>query len=140
MHWRVVSQALPNGQVLTVGEDLSNVEKSAGRLLLINVLVGVGVLGTLVIVGAFVVRRSLRSLVEIEQTAAAIAGGDLTRRVPDLGTGTELGQLSAGRSTRCWPRSRRRSPPAPRPNSGRSARRSGCASSSRTPPTSCVRR
>ena len=49
--------------------------------------------------GAAIVRTSLRPLVKIEQTAAAIADGDLTRRVPDPEPGaaepkTELGRLS----------------------------------------------
>jgi signal transduction histidine kinase len=39
------------------------------------------------------VRASLRPLVEIEQTARAIAAGDLTRRVPDRDPRTEVGRL-----------------------------------------------
>jgi two-component system OmpR family sensor kinase len=49
----------------------------------------------LALVGVWLVRKSLRPLAEIERTAAAIAGGDLTQRVPELDPRTELGQLSA---------------------------------------------
>jgi two-component system, OmpR family, sensor kinase len=41
------------------------------------------------------VRRSLRPLREIESTAAAIAGGDLSRRVPPAPETTEVGRLAA---------------------------------------------
>jgi two-component system OmpR family sensor kinase len=43
-----------------------------------------------------IVRASLRPLTDIEQTARAIAAGDLSRRVPDLDPRTEVGRL--GRS------------------------------------------
>ncbi|MBC7305893.1 MAG: HAMP domain-containing histidine kinase, partial [Dietzia sp.] len=41
------------------------------------------------------VRRSLRPLREVERTAAAIAGGDLSRRVPERDPRTEVGALAA---------------------------------------------
>jgi two-component system OmpR family sensor kinase len=41
-----------------------------------------------------VVHRSLRPLVEVEQTAAAIAAGELERRVPQRDPRTEVGRLS----------------------------------------------
>jgi len=43
-----------------------------------------------------VVRASLQPLIYIEQTAGAIAAGDLTQRVPDRDPRTEVGRL--GRS------------------------------------------
>jgi two-component system, OmpR family, sensor kinase len=45
-------------------------------------------------VGTFVVRRSLRGLEDVEHTAVAIAGGDLSRRVPQRDPRTEVGRLS----------------------------------------------
>ncbi|MFI7368066.1 sensor histidine kinase [Streptomyces sp. NPDC050149] len=62
------------------------------RMLVIDSLVPV-LLG---FIGWFSVRAGLRPLRRIETTAAAIAGGDLSRRVPDLAsTRTELGRLAA---------------------------------------------
>ena len=60
---------------------------------------GGAVLILLAAAGAGIVRRSLRPLNEIEQTAAAIAAGDLAQRVPDPEPGvpvpkSELGRLS----------------------------------------------
>jgi two-component system OmpR family sensor kinase len=48
------------------------------------------------IIGVAVVRASLRPLSDIERTAQQIAAGDLTRRVPETDTRTEVGSL--GRS------------------------------------------
>ena len=46
------------------------------------------------IAGFAVVQRSLRPLAEVEQTAAAIAAGQLDRRVPERDPRTEVGRLS----------------------------------------------
>jgi len=54
----------------------------------------VAVLLVLGIAGFAVVHRSLRPLVEVEQTAAAIAAGELDRRIPERDTRTEVGRLS----------------------------------------------
>ncbi|GAA0296795.1 sensor histidine kinase [Kineococcus aurantiacus] len=43
---------------------------------------------------ALAIRRSFRPLDDIEQTASAIAAGDLSRRVPGAPAGTEIGRLS----------------------------------------------
>src|SRR5689334_25426889 len=56
--------------------------------------IGVAVLLVLGIVGYAVVQRSLRPLGEVEQTAAAIASGQLDRRVPQRDPRTEVGRLS----------------------------------------------
>ncbi|PRC51538.1 two-component sensor histidine kinase, partial [Mycobacterium sp. ITM-2017-0098] len=56
--------------------------------------IGVAVLLVLGIAGYAVVHRSLRPLAEVEQTAAAIAAGQLDRRVPERDPRTEVGRLS----------------------------------------------
>ena len=83
-----------NGQQLVVAKPLSDVDSAARQLILTNVLVGLGVLTVIGSMGAAIVRTSLRPLTEIEQTAGAIAGGDLTRRVPEGDPRTEVGSLS----------------------------------------------
>jgi two-component system OmpR family sensor kinase len=92
--WRMLTTVLPGGEVLTVGEDLANVESGIDRLVFVNLLTGSLVLAALALVGAWLVRMSLRPLVDIEQTAAAIGRGDLSRRVPELNTATEFGRLA----------------------------------------------
>ncbi len=51
------------------------------------------------LVGVYIVRASLKPLAEMERTAAAIAGGDLTQRVPELDPRTELGRFSLSLNT-----------------------------------------
>jgi len=93
--WRVVAQPVAGGGSVLVAESLSDVEHTVGRLQLLELLIGLGVVVVLAGVSYVVVRRSLRPLTEVEQTAAAIAAGDLTQRVPPAHPGTEVGRLSA---------------------------------------------
>ncbi|MEU2663296.1 HAMP domain-containing sensor histidine kinase [Micromonospora sp. NPDC007220] len=97
--WRVVYAGQKDGSVLAVGQPLTQVDRAVKQLVWIDLLVGGAVLVLLASIGAAIVRTSLKPLVEIERTAAAIAGGDLTRRVPDPEQGqpvptSELGRLS----------------------------------------------
>ena len=97
--WRMIYRELPDGRVLAVGQHLTDVDLAVKRLVWIDLLVGGAVLIILASVGAAIVRASLKPLVDIERTAAAIAGGDLSRRVPDPEEGrpcptSELGRLS----------------------------------------------
>ncbi|WP_018720454.1 sensor histidine kinase [Salinispora fenicalii] len=99
VHWRMLYTELPTGEWLAVGQHLTEVDQAVKRLVWIDLMVGTSVLLLLASIGAGIVRASLKPLDEIEQTAAAIAGGDLTRRVPDPEAGSpqptsELGRLS----------------------------------------------
>ncbi|MEH0846209.1 HAMP domain-containing sensor histidine kinase [Micromonospora sp. CPCC 205711] len=99
VRWRILYAQLPNGQMAAIAQNLTDVDLAVKRLVWIDLLVGGAVLILLASVGAAIVRTSLKPLVEIERTAAAIAGGDLTRRVPDPEEGqpcatSELGRLS----------------------------------------------
>jgi two-component system OmpR family sensor kinase len=99
VRWRMLYTQLPTGQMLAVGQHLTDVDLAVKQLIWIDVLVGGAVLILLASLGAAVVRTSLRPLRDIERTAAAIAGGDLTQRVPDPEPGelepkSELGRLS----------------------------------------------
>jgi two-component system OmpR family sensor kinase len=98
-YWRMLVTSLPNGTVLQVAQRVSGIDLAIARLVWVDVLVGLAVLIALAAVGAAVVRQSLIPLVQIERTAAAIAAGDLTQRVPDPEPDgrepkTELGRLS----------------------------------------------
>jgi len=103
--WRVfVTPFSVHGYYLVVAEDLSDVDDAITRLVLAELLVGAGVLVLLAVVGAAMVRASLRPLREIENTAAAIAQGDLARRVPEYEPGyeeprTEVGHLARSLNT-----------------------------------------
>ncbi|GAA3769192.1 sensor histidine kinase [Micromonospora maritima] len=99
VRWRLMVRQDGEDSYRVVGQNLDDVDLSVRQLLWIDLLVGGAVLIILAAVGAGIVRTSLKPLVEIERTAAAIAGGDLTRRVPDPEEGracptSELGRLS----------------------------------------------
>ncbi|WP_063746859.1 sensor histidine kinase [Catenuloplanes japonicus] len=100
VRWRMLVTVLPNGEVLHIGENLEQVDLAVKRLVWIDGLVGGAVLIMLASIGAGVVRTSLRPLDQIEQTAGAIAAGDLTRRVPDPEPGIEEPQSELGRLSR----------------------------------------
>jgi two-component system OmpR family sensor kinase len=95
--WRMVVTMRPDGTALVLARNLADVDSVVARLIWIEVLLGAVVLLLLAGLGAAIVRKSLRPLVEIEQTAEAIAGGDLGRRVPEVERGmprSELGRLA----------------------------------------------
>jgi two-component system, OmpR family, sensor kinase len=102
--WRAIALAVRNrsdqdiGTIL-ISRSLEEVDATVDRLSAINLLVGGLVLGGLALAGYSMVRTALRPLTRIEQTAAAIAGGDLSRRVPDDDPGTEVGRLGLALNT-----------------------------------------
>ncbi|GAB7043682.1 MULTISPECIES: sensor histidine kinase [Catenuloplanes] len=100
IRWRMLVTVLPNNEVLHIGENLEQVDLAVKRLIWIDGLVGGAVLIMLASIGAGMVRTSLRPLDQIEQTAGAIAAGDLTRRVPDPEPGIEEPQSELGRLSR----------------------------------------
>ncbi|MBO4209917.1 sensor histidine kinase [Micromonospora echinofusca] len=99
LRWRVIVRQVSDDEFIAVGQNMVDIDQAVRQLVWIDVLVGGAVLILLASLGAAIVRTSLKPLVQIEQTAAAIAGGDLTRRVPDPEYGepeprSELGRLS----------------------------------------------
>jgi two-component system OmpR family sensor kinase len=74
--------------------DLSDVQATVRALVLLQMGIGSAVLLVLGVVGYWVVNRSLQPLLEVEKTAASIAGGRLESRVPQGDPNTEVGQLS----------------------------------------------
>jgi two-component system OmpR family sensor kinase len=74
---------------------LGETERTISTLITIELVVSGLVLLLLAIAAFVLIRASLRPLREIEATAAAIAHGDLSRRVPDRPERTEVGRLAA---------------------------------------------
>src|SRR3954471_7141471 len=94
VQWRAMTVRGPHGELTTVAIDLSDVASTVRALTWSQVGLGAAVLLVLGIAGYAVVHRSLRPLVEVEQTAAAIAAGELDRRIPQRDPRTEVGRLS----------------------------------------------
>lgn len=99
--WRAVARATAeSGGTVIAAAPLSEADATIDRLRLSSLISGVALLVLLTGVGWFALGRGLRPLRRIEHTAAAIADGDLTRRVPELApAGTEIGHLSASLNT-----------------------------------------
>ena len=99
--WRVAVQPRRDGSggSVVVAASLDPIDSTTRQLRLIDLGVSLVVLAVLAGAGAAIVRASLRPLVEIEQTARAIAAGDLTRRVPDRDPRTEVGRLGRALNT-----------------------------------------
>ncbi|MBV9320746.1 MAG: HAMP domain-containing histidine kinase [Mycobacterium sp.] len=94
VRWRAMSVRGPRGELITVAIELSDMQHTVRSLLWLQVAIGAGVLLVVGMAGSAVVHRSLRPLIEVERTAAAIAGGQLDRRIPERDPRTEVGRLS----------------------------------------------
>ena len=97
-NWRVVAvqvQANQTTAVVVIGLPLQSVDDVLKHATL--VVIGVGLLTLLLasLIAGWTVSRSFRPLARVEKTAAAIAAGDLSRRVDVENPGTELGRLSS---------------------------------------------
>ena len=99
-HWRVVVRPLPDESgSIAVALPLDQVAETVSRLTAIVLLGGLLVLAASAALGWIAVRRAFRPLAEVEQVAEAIADGDLSRRVPERPTSTEVGRLAAALNT-----------------------------------------
>ncbi|WP_432245645.1 ATP-binding protein [Arthrobacter sp. G.S.26] len=98
-NWRVVAVnvVLNNSEkgVVVIGLPLQSVDDVLSHVTL--VVTGVGLLTLLLasLIGSWTVSRSFRPLARVEKTAAAIAAGDLARRVEVDNPHTELGRLGS---------------------------------------------
>jgi two-component system OmpR family sensor kinase len=79
---------------VTVARNLADVESAVARLRLVTLLIGGLVVLLCALLGWLAIRRSFQPLVEVEETAAAIAAGDLSRRIPERPASTEVGRLT----------------------------------------------
>ncbi|WP_405142180.1 HAMP domain-containing histidine kinase [Sphaerisporangium sp. NBC_01403] len=92
LSWRVIAVA-DGTHIRVIAVRMDDIDATVTRLATIVATVGGGVLVLLGFACHWLVRRSLRPLGEIERTAGAIAGGDLSRRVPLRHRRTEMGRL-----------------------------------------------
>ncbi|TMQ89649.1 HAMP domain-containing histidine kinase [Actinomadura soli] len=84
-----------DGRTVIAAASLDDVDATIDSLTVNGVLSSGALLVLLTVVGWFALRGGLRPLRRIEHTAAAIADGDLTRRVPEPApSATEIGRLA----------------------------------------------
>jgi len=99
LRWRAVGIPATTGSThgtIVVAVDATSAYRTIGALTILDLTVSLIIVLALALVATAVIRASLKPLTEIEKTAGAIAGGDLSRRVPERDPRTEVGRL--GRS------------------------------------------
>ena len=95
MRWRVVPGQLRDGSAtFAVAVPLRGVDTTIQRMLSFTILIGLAVIASCALLGWFGVRRAFRPLAQIEDTAAGIAGGDLTQRIPEPTSKDEVASLA----------------------------------------------
>jgi signal transduction histidine kinase len=92
--WRVLVKPLSSGRHAVIAFSLDNLNSTVTHLEVADALAGAIAVALLAGIGLPLVRTSLAPLNRIEATAAAIAGGDLSRRIDHPSRGTEVGRLA----------------------------------------------
>lgn len=94
-HFRLLVESLDNlnGDFLVIGIPTTELDSTLAQLLQLELLVGTAVLIGMVVLAFTTIRVGLRPLERMGETAAAIAAGDLTRRVEPATPRTEIGRL-----------------------------------------------
>jgi two-component system, OmpR family, sensor kinase len=98
-YWRVLVQRLSGRRDLVTAYSLDDLDSTVTRLEVADALAGAIAVALLAGVGLPLVRASLAPLAGIEATAAAIADGDLSRRIDHPAGSTEVGRLAEALDT-----------------------------------------
>lgn len=93
--WRMIQGIdAATGEPYAVAVSLRTMESVVRQMQLLLLGVSSATLILSVGVGLFAIRRAMRPLTDIEDTAAAIAAGDLSRRAPNPGSADEVESLA----------------------------------------------
>jgi len=97
----VYSETAADGSrdVVVAAVPMDSYDATLGHLLLFELLVGGAVVVLLVLATWLIIRRGLRPLARMGETARAIAGGELGRRVSPAEPTTEVGRLGLALNT-----------------------------------------
>ena len=93
LRYRVAAFPVTGGRIMVIAVPLREVDQTLQRLVVVEGLVGAGVIVSLLILGWVVIRLGLRPLERIGRVANQIAHGDLSRRVTPADERTEIGRL-----------------------------------------------
>ena len=97
--WRVLVRTLPGGRHAVIAFSLDSLNSAVTRLEIADAIAGAVAIALLAGIGLPLVRISLSPLAKIENTAAAIAAGDLSRRIDHPPHSTEVGRLADALNT-----------------------------------------
>jgi len=97
---RAIARPLPSGEgTVVISVALDSVEKTVAGLTGIFFLISLIVLISIAVVARSLIKLTLKPLNQIEKTAAAIAEGDLSARLPEVNPNTEVGRLTGSLNT-----------------------------------------
>ncbi|MGC4108424.1 MAG: HAMP domain-containing sensor histidine kinase [Thermomicrobiales bacterium] len=91
--FRVLVKHLDNGNYDVTAASLKDVDAAVNDIIRLLIVGGTIAVLMATAISGWLIRRGLRPVDQMVTTATAIAGGDLSQRVPDLDPRTELGQL-----------------------------------------------
>jgi len=97
--FRVLAETAPSGELLIAAIPLSETQQTLTRLLTIEAVVSLVVLGLLTAAAWWLIKRDLRPLENMAVTADAISAGDLSLRVEPAEPRTEVGRLGLSLNT-----------------------------------------
>ncbi|HEY7065349.1 MAG TPA: HAMP domain-containing sensor histidine kinase [Chloroflexota bacterium] len=93
LQYRVLLRRGPSGELRVTAGTLATVDATLARLVQVLLLAGAGALAASALASWWLIHRGLRPIDQMLDTAAAIAAGDLSRRVTEADPKTELGRL-----------------------------------------------
>jgi two-component system OmpR family sensor kinase len=94
--WRALAVPTSRGEgTVAVALPLDDVEDTVNQVIRLSLVIGTATLVAVALLAWAAVRRAFRPLARIEDTAAAIAAGDLTRRIPERNASDEVASLSS---------------------------------------------
>ena len=92
--YQLQAVSLPQGTLVTA-VSLNPTDDTLASLVRVELIASGAIVLALCVLALWTVRRGLRPLEDMSETAGAIASGDLTRRVPSEDENTEVGRLGA---------------------------------------------
>ena len=94
--WRVLVTPMANGEGwIVLAMSLAELQGTVTQLVLLQLIVGMAVVIVAVSAGYLIVRRSLTPLDEMSAVASDIAAGDLSLRVSEEGSSSEVDRLAS---------------------------------------------
>jgi two-component system OmpR family sensor kinase len=99
-NFRVLALPLPsNLGSVAIAQSLSDVDRTLSRLQWLFFLIGFVIVGLIALASRTMIKVGLKPLSDVEDTAAQIAAGDLSARLPDAKPTTEVGRLTTSLNT-----------------------------------------
>ena len=98
--FRVLALPLPsNLGSVAIAQSLNDVDRTLSRLQWLFFLIGFVIVGLIALASRTMIKVGLKPLSDVEDTAAQIAAGDLSARLPDAKPTTEVGRLTTSLNT-----------------------------------------